>query len=108
MKLWTDVNEELNAFAEAMRTEQPVSDKGIIAAAWRGYRRTCLPDNLRQDREDDTRMAFYGGATVMIRRLALLTAGATEQSATKVFDAIEKEVDEFGMKLDTAFGFGVN
>ena len=53
-------------------------------------------------------MAFYGGATVMIRRLALLTAGATEQSATKVFDAIEKEVDEFGMKLDTAFGFGVN
>jgi len=108
VKLWTDVNEELNAFAEAMRAEQPVSDEGIIAAAWRGYRDTCLPDRLNPDREDDTRMAFYGGATVLIRSLAVLTNDVTEQEATKSFDAIEKEVDEFGAQLDTTFGFGVN
>ena len=82
----------------------------VIKRAWKGYRATVMPKGASQRQVNETRLAFYAGASVLF---ATMTSehffddegegdiDPTGDDLAKM-QAIQDEVDGFGAELDLA------
>lgn len=76
----------------------------LIEKAWNSYATLVLPANAGPVQRDETRKAFYAGASVLFHTvLRALDDGddATENDLALV-DGISAEIDAFGAELDVA------
>ena len=75
----------------------------LLATSWEGYRQMVVPPNASAIQVQETRQAFYGGATV-IMTLIMGSLGKDEEATEaelKVLEDLDAEIREFGAEFDT-------
>lgn len=80
-----------------------------IAWAWERFQARCVPADTPEDKREEIRMAFYGGAQAMMSIFDNV-AGHGEEAAEAALETLSDELLEFersinpGARLRTVFG----
>lgn len=79
-----------------MNHPNPLPDGLTVAHHWSTFERNVIPPQAQAGQRSDMRMAFYGGATVVLTILTMLTeTNMPEEEAAKVLGAVEAELKAF-------------
>jgi len=78
---------------------------GLIEKSWEQYKNMVIPKNAPEIQITECRQAFYAGASILFTSIIMfLEAGKepTDSDMEKMID-VQKEIDEFGEKLDRRY-----
>ncbi len=79
--------------------------KKFIEQAWQSFLANVVPKDASQAQIDDTRNAFFGGASILFTLIiGGLDEGSEETEADlNLFSAIQDEITEYGQLLDLKY-----
>ena len=79
----------------------------LIQHGWESYRRNVVPADASPIQINETRQAFYAGASILFEALMRVMDSDDEAASkgTRVMNDLQTEVSDFGAELDqSAFG----
>ena len=82
-----------------------MSDDRLIAKAWEGYLDMVVPNGASNVQKNETRQAFFAGASVLFHALmgALEEGDDMTQADLGLMTNLQTEIDEFGAMLDVRY-----
>ena len=76
-----------------------------IAKGWESYRRMVVPADAPPNQVEETRKAFFAGASILFEALMLALDPGDEPTEADLHTMadIQAEIDEFGQNLDREY-----